>query len=35
MSMSIIGPDGPVAYDERATALAALADLSYGTSETR
>ena len=26
---SIIGPDGPVAYDERRTALAALADLGY------
>ncbi len=26
---SIIGPGGPVAYDERATALAALADLGY------
>jgi UDP-N-acetylmuramoyl-L-alanyl-D-glutamate--2,6-diaminopimelate ligase len=26
---SIIGPDGPVAYDERATALAALARLGY------
>jgi UDP-N-acetylmuramoyl-L-alanyl-D-glutamate--2,6-diaminopimelate ligase len=32
---SIIGPDGPVAYDERATALAALAELGYGMSETR
>jgi UDP-N-acetylmuramoyl-L-alanyl-D-glutamate--2,6-diaminopimelate ligase len=27
---SIIGPDGPVAYDERATALAALAALGHG-----
>ena len=27
---SIIGPDGPVAYDERRPALAALADLGYG-----
>ncbi len=27
---SIIGPGGPVAYDERATALTALADLGYG-----
>jgi len=27
---SIIGPGGPVDYDERATALAALADLGYG-----
>jgi UDP-N-acetylmuramoyl-L-alanyl-D-glutamate--2,6-diaminopimelate ligase len=26
---SIIGPDGPVAYDERATALAALAELGF------
>ena len=26
---SIIGPDGPVAYDERRTALAALSDLGY------
>ena len=26
---SIIGPDGPVAYDERTTALAALADLGF------
>ncbi len=32
---SIIGPDGPVAYDERAAALAALADLGHGLSETR
>ena len=31
---SIIGPGGPVAYDERATALAALADLGYGTTGT-
>jgi UDP-N-acetylmuramoyl-L-alanyl-D-glutamate--2,6-diaminopimelate ligase len=27
---SIIGPDGPVAYDERRTALDALADLGFG-----
>ena len=27
--LSIIGPDGPVAYDERATALAALAGLGF------
>jgi UDP-N-acetylmuramoyl-L-alanyl-D-glutamate--2,6-diaminopimelate ligase len=27
---SIIGPDGPVPYDERATALAALAALGHG-----
>jgi hypothetical protein len=26
---SIIGPDGPVAYDERTTALDALARLGY------
>ena len=32
---SIIGPGGPVAYDERATALAALADLGYGTTGAR
>jgi UDP-N-acetylmuramoyl-L-alanyl-D-glutamate--2,6-diaminopimelate ligase len=32
---SIIGPSGPVAYDERATALAALADLGYGTTRAR
>jgi UDP-N-acetylmuramoyl-L-alanyl-D-glutamate--2,6-diaminopimelate ligase len=28
---SIIGPGGPVTYDERATALAALADLGLAT----
>jgi UDP-N-acetylmuramoyl-L-alanyl-D-glutamate--2,6-diaminopimelate ligase len=32
---SIIGPGGPVAYDERATALAALDDLAYGTTGAR
>jgi UDP-N-acetylmuramoyl-L-alanyl-D-glutamate--2,6-diaminopimelate ligase len=31
---SIIGPVGPVAYDERATALAALTDLGHGTTGT-
>jgi UDP-N-acetylmuramoyl-L-alanyl-D-glutamate--2,6-diaminopimelate ligase len=31
---SIIGPDGPVAYDERRTALAALADLGFGAAGT-
>jgi UDP-N-acetylmuramoyl-L-alanyl-D-glutamate--2,6-diaminopimelate ligase len=31
---SIIGPGGPVAYDERATALAALAELGHGTTGT-
>jgi UDP-N-acetylmuramoyl-L-alanyl-D-glutamate--2,6-diaminopimelate ligase len=30
---SIIGPGGPVAYDERQTALRALADLGYGTAD--
>jgi UDP-N-acetylmuramoyl-L-alanyl-D-glutamate--2,6-diaminopimelate ligase len=32
---SIIGPGGPVAYEERATALAALDDLGYGTTGAR
>ena len=32
---SIIGPEGPVAYDERATAVAALAGLGYGTNRAR
>jgi UDP-N-acetylmuramoyl-L-alanyl-D-glutamate--2,6-diaminopimelate ligase len=31
---SIIGPGGPVAYDERRTALDALADLGHGTKRT-
>lgn len=30
---SIIGPNGPVAYDERRTALDALADLGFGSTE--
>ena len=30
---SIIGPGGPIAYDERRTAVKALADLGYDTTE--